>query len=214
MGKNKQIIFAGYAGLLAAVLVGLGECLLHFDALGRFDGGYEFMIGIDSVRTTFGHFIAVLSAPFYIIGYWHLMKMLEPKNDKLSKIAFVVMSYGILIGAVWIGSRANISAIVNSQTIETSLSLISLYELRYENLLQVTRIAALIFSVIFVWIVLSGRSNYPKWVALLNPILMILISFAIWAVFPSVGVYLMPIALNFAFAVLFAVSIYFARKLK
>ena len=214
MGKNKQIIFAGYAGLLAAVLVGLGEFLLHFDALGRFSGSYEFMVGIDSTRTTFGHFIGVLSAPLYIIGYWHLMKMLEPENDKLSKIAFVVMSYGILIGAIWIGSRANISAIVNIQTLETSLSLISLYELRYENLLQVTRIATLIFSVIFVWIVLSGRSHYPKWVALLNPILMILISFSIWAVFPSVGVYLMPIALNVAFVVLFAVSIYFAKKLK
>lgn len=214
MEKNKQIIVAGYIGLVASLLVGLGEFLLHFDALGRFDGGYDFMVGIDSLRTTYGHFIGVLSAPLYIVGFWHLMKMLEPANEKVSKIAFVVMSYGIFIGAVWIGSRANISAIVNLQTTELPLSLISLYDLRYENLLQVTRIAAFIFSIIFVWLVLTGRSNYPKWVALLNPIAMILVSFAIWAVIPSIGVYLMPIALNIAFLVLFIVSLYFAKKLK
>lgn len=214
MEKNKHIIVAGYIGLVASLLVGLGEFLLHFDTLGRFDGGYDFMVGIDSFRTTFGHFIGVLSAPLYIVGFWHLMKMLEPANEKVSKIAFVVMSYGIFIGAIWIGSRANISAIVNLQTTELPLSLISLYDLRYENLLQVTRIAAFIFSIIFVWLVLTGRSNYPKWVALLNPIAMILVSFAIWAVIPSIGVYLMPIALNIAFLVLFIVSLYFAKKLK
>jgi hypothetical protein len=31
---------------------------------------------------------------------------------------------------------------------------------------------------------------------------------------PAVGVYLMPIALNVAFAVLFLLSIYFAQKVK
>jgi hypothetical protein len=43
--------------------------------------------------------------------------MLEPASEKFSKIAFAIMSYGILIGAVWIGSRTNISAIVNDTAI-------------------------------------------------------------------------------------------------
>ena len=49
-----QLTTAGVLGLLAAILVGAGEFLLHFDALGRFAGGsaYEFMRGIDAERTT------------------------------------------------------------------------------------------------------------------------------------------------------------------
>jgi hypothetical protein len=211
-----QISTAGVIGLLAAIMVGAGEFLLHFDALGRFaeGGAYEFMHGIGAQRTTIGHFLGVLSAPLYIIGFWHIMKMLEPANPLASRIAFTIMSYGIIVGAVWIGSRAGISTVVNSTSVTDSVSFISLYELRYENLLQVTRLAVLFFSAIFIWLVLSGRSHYPRWMALFNPILLILASFAIWAAAPTVGVYLMPIALNVAFAVLFILSIYFAQMVK
>jgi len=172
------------------------------------------MLGISAERTTIGHFIGALSAPFYIIGFWHIMKMLEPANPLASRIAFAIMSYGIIVGAVWIGSRAEISTVVNSTSVTDSVSFISLYELRYENLLQVTRLAVLFFSVIFIWLVLSGRSHYPRWMALFNPILLILASFAIWMIAPVVGVYLMPIALNVAFALLFLFSIYHSQKIK
>lgn len=213
---HRQLIIAGVLGLLAAILVGAGEFLLHFDAQGRFaeGGAYKFIRGINENRTTIGHFLSVLSAPLYIIGYWHIMKMLEPANVLASRIAFIVMSYGIIIGAVWLGSRAGISTIVNSTSIVNPIPFISLYELRYENLLQATRIAALVFSVIFIWLVISGRSHYPRWMALLNPIFLILVSFAIWAILPGVGIYLMPIALNVAFALLFLSSIYYSRKIK
>ena len=211
-----QLATTGVIGFLAAILVGAGEFLLHFDALGRFaeGGAYEFMRGINENRTTIGHFLGVLSVPLYIIGFWHLMKMLEPANALASRIAFAIMSYGIIIGAVWIGSRAGISTIINSSSIVNPIAFISLYELRYENLLQVTRIAVLVFSVIFIWLVLSGRSHYPRWMALFNPFFLILASFAIWAVVPVVGIYLMPIALNVAFATLFLFSIYFSQKIK
>jgi hypothetical protein len=214
MKSGSNLAMTGTIGLVAAVLVGMGEFLLHFDALGRFaeGGAYEFMLGISAQRTTIGHFLGVLGAPLYVIGFWHIMKMLEPANSVASRTAFAIMSYGIIVGAVWIGSRAGISTIVNSASLTDPMSFISLYELRYENLLQVTRLAALIFSGIFIWLVLSGRSHYPRWMALLNPILLILASFAIWMIVPAVGVYLMPIALNIAFAVLFLFSIYYSKK--
>lgn len=213
---HRQLITAGVLGLLAAILVGAGEFLLHFDALGRYaaGGAYEFMLGINAERTTIGHFLSVLSVPLYIIGFWHLMKMLEPANALASRIAFAIMSYGIIVAAVWIGSRAGISTIVNSTSMDNPMSFISLYELRYENLLHVTRLAVLFFSVIFIWLVLSGRSHYPRWMALLNPIFLIFVSFAIWAIAPVVGIYLMPIALNVGFALLFLFSIYYSQKVK
>ena len=214
--QSEKITQAGFVGLIAAVLVGTGEFLLHFDILGRFaeGGGYAFMQGISAERSTIGHFIGVLGAPLYIIGFWHVMKMLEPANRLVSRIAFAVMSYGIIIGAVWIGSRANISMLVNDGSIADAHAFISLYELRYENLLQVTRIAALIFSVLYIYLILTGLSYYPRWMALFNPVLLILVSFGIWMLAPAIGVYMMPIALNIAFAVLFLLSILQSKNIK
>ncbi len=211
MTEQRRLILAGVIGLLAALTVGAGEFLLHFDPQGRFEGGYDFMRGLPAARTTLGHFLAVLGAPLYLVGYWHLMKMLEPAHRLLAHIAFAVMSYGIIVGSVWIGSRASISAIVNEPALADPTALVTLYADRYETLLQVTRVAALLFSLIFAGLVLTGRSRYPRWMALFNPLLLILLSFAIWAVLPGVGVYLMPIALNVAFSVLFFLSIHFAK---
>jgi len=48
--------------------------------------------------------------------------------------------------------------------------------------------------------------------AWLNPILLIVASFVVYALAPAFGKYLMPIALNVAFFILFAASITIANK--
>jgi hypothetical protein len=116
------------------------------------------------------------------------------------------MAYGFMIGAVWIGSRANVAFLVNAMSGDALASALGLYELRYESLLTLVRIAVLIFSGIFVWLILSGRSAYPRWMAILNPILLIIASFVVYLLAPGVGKYLMPIALNVAFFIVFSVS--------
>ena len=204
-------VTAGLIGLLGALLTGAGEFILHDDALARFSEN-QFFLGISTERTNWGHFIAVLGAPLYLVGCWHIHLMLRPANPRWSFISFIVMAYGFLVGIVWIGSRASISALINSPTSPEVEQLIALYDLRYETLLQVIRFAVLILSIIFIWLTLTGRSHYPKWMAVLNPMLLIVASFVIYVVAPSLGKYLMPIALNVAFAVFFITSISIARR--
>ncbi len=210
---SKSVIsVTGLIGLLGAVLTGVGEFLLHYDALARFDVEYAFLGGISDQRSSVGHFVAMLGAPLYLIGCWHIRLMLKPASDRWSLVAFFVMAYGFAIGIVWIGSRASISALVNMPVTPDLLHLIDLYDFRYETLLQVTRIAVLALSIIFVALVARGRSHYPRWVALLNPILLIVASFVVYALAPAVGKFLMPIALNVAFFILFLASITIAIK--
>jgi len=209
--KKSIVITTGAIGLLGAMLTGVGEFILHFDALSRFSEN-QFFLGISAERTNWGHFIGVLGAPLYLLGCWHIYLMLRPANPRWSLVAFFVMAYGFVVGIVWIGSRASISALINVPTSPEIERLIALYDLRYETLLQVIRFAVVILSVIFVWLTLTGRSHYPKWMAILNPILLIVASFVIFAIAPELGKYLMPIALNVAFGVFFIASISIARK--
>ena len=210
---SKSVIgVTGLLGLLGAVLTGVGEFLLHFDALARFDVEYAFLVGISEQRSNVGHFVAVLGAPLYLIGCWHIRLMLKPASDRWSLVAFFVTAYGFVVGLVWIGSRASISALVNMPPEMDLTYLTGLYDFRYETLLQVIRIAVLILSIIFVVLVVRGRSHYPRWMAWLNPILLIVASFVVYAFAPAFGKYLMPIALNVAFFILFAASITIANK--
>ncbi|MDF1747080.1 MAG: hypothetical protein P1V19_25535 [Gimesia sp.] len=200
----------GLLGLLAAILVGTGEFLIHFDPLARFsDSSYNFMLDTTETRLTTGHFFAMIGIPFYFIGSWHIYQMLRSASNKLAFTAFLIASYGFIFGAVWMGSRASIGSLAHHAELIKGTDLVSLYQLRYETLLQVIRITTLILSGIYIYLVLTGRTRYPKWMAAVNPIVLILLSFLIFAFNKDIGIYIMPIALNVAFAIFFTCSLLF-----
>jgi len=70
----------------------------------------------------------------------------------------------------------------------------------------------LVISIIYIWLVAKGGSNYPRWMAIANPIVLLLFSFIVYLIAPEIGKYLMPIALNVGFTIFFCLSIYFVRK--
>jgi len=208
-------MFTALIGLIAAALVGTGEYLLHYDAQARFaDGGYDFMQGISASRSTVGHFLGVFGATLYPVGCYHIYQMLRPANQRWAFAAFLVGSFGFMVGVVWIGSRASVSALMQLPASEEIAGLIELYDLRYETLLQVIRFTTLILSGIIVWLCLTGRSYYPKWMAVFNPILLIIANFVLFVVAPSVGKHTMPIALNVAFFIFFTLSLIFAARVQ
>lgn len=111
---HRVLIVTGFAGLLAAILVGVGEYLLHFDPQGRFSAsGYDFMQGIPASRSTLGHFLGVLGATLYPVGCYHIYLMLRPANQQMAFAGFLLAAFGFIVGTVWIGSRASISSLVN-----------------------------------------------------------------------------------------------------
>jgi hypothetical protein len=215
--KERQIILlTGIAGLIAAVLVGAGEFLLHFDPLARYsETSYDFMLAASQERQTLGHFLGVLGAPLYVVGCWHIYLMLKPANQKLALVGFLVSAYGFMIGADWISSRASIGALVQLDASGSSIGrLVELYQVRYESLLTVIRFTTLFLSIIYVYLVLSSRSRYEKWQVVFCPILLLLMNFLIYTISPAVGKYLMPIALNVAFGIFFLMSVLQAQSLR
>ena len=87
---------------------------------------------------------------------------------------------------------------------------LAMYKQRYENLLNFARVGVLAISVILGWLILDGPTPYPWWMAVINPAILIAASFAIWWAVPAVGKFLMPIALNVAFAIFYGLSTLFA----
>lgn len=209
--QHKTILLAtGFIGLAAAILVGAGEFLLHFDPLARYsETHYDFMLATSDAQQTTGHFLGALGAPLYIVGCWHIYLMLKPANKLWALIGFLFGAYGFMIGADWISSRASIGALIHAQERGIVVDdLVALYQLRYETLLTVTRLTTLMISAIYIFLVITGRSYYQKWQAVMSPIVLLLLSFLTYLVVPSVGKYMMPIALNIGFGLFFIMSIF------
>ena len=214
--EKKIIIITGFLGLMAAILTGTGEFLLHYDPAARYsETGYEFMLAASDERQTMGHFFGVLGAPLYVVGCWHIYLMLKPAGQNLAFTAFILGAYGFMVGSDWISSRASIGALIHLQQTGINVDeLIALYQLRYETLLTIIRVTTLTLSIIFIGLVLTGRSHYQKWHAIFNPIVLLIGSFVVYFFAPEIGKYIMPIALNVAFGIFFIISMIQVRKIR
>lgn len=213
--SQRAVFAAGLVGLLASVLVGTAEFALHFTPTLDYGGPqYEFFLTAGPGRLNYGHFMAIFSAPLYFIGYWHLFQNLKPAPEKARLALMALGIYSFAVGAVWIGSRVYPAILiqarevaVNDAACEQIDGLLKQASFFNETILIGLRIGVLGLSAIFVWIVATGRSCYPRWFAAMNPILLVIACFIIYAVVPAIGGYLMPIAMNVAHFVLFGVSL-------
>ena len=218
--SEKAIFAAGLLGLLGAVLVGSAEFSLHFTPTLDYGGPeYEFFLGTSAARLDYGHFVAIFSAPLYYAGYWHLFQRLKPAPEKARVLLMVLGIYSFAIGSVWIGSRVYPAILIQAlgaTTNEPARALITELLARAsfynETILVGLRLGVLGLSGVFIWIVATGRSQYPRWFAMLNPIFLVIVCFLIYFMIPAIGGYLMPIAMNVAHFVLFGVSLLLMKR--
>lgn len=211
MAHRDPVLLAGVLATLGVFAVGVGEFALHFSASG-YEGAAEFrfLLHVPGWRLTFGHFLGVLCAPLYFLGYWHVYKALRPaaRPARLALLGAAIYTFGI--ANVWLGSRAGLARLVQAQAEgvapEQFAGLLDAYNLYSESLIQVVRVGVLLISGLFVALVARGRTSYPRWMAAANPILLLALVFASYFALPAVGGYLVPTAMNVAHVLFFGLS--------
>lgn len=208
---------AGWAGLLGALLVGLGEFWLHFAPSGGIEDvtDYLYFNEVTPEHLSRGHFLAVLSAPLYLLGYWFLSKHLEPAHKIASKAFFLIGAYAFIVGTAWIGQRFFLGAAVHEISAGTNIkNLLTLFSNHNEPLVNVLRLAMVLVSLIWVWLVLSGRSNFPKWLAIFSPVFLLAFMFGLYFLKTRLGLYVFPAAMNAAHFILFGLALIATRNVK
>ncbi len=214
--NKREIMLMGYAGLTAALLVGIGEFALQFNLEGGYEAAdYAFFGRVPIERLTFGHFLAVLSAPLYVAGYWHFFKMLEPAGRRLAGLVFILGAYSFIIGTAWISQRIFLGLTVHEIQAGADLSsLLAAFSERNEPFVNVLRVSMLLISLIWIYLILfTGRTHYPRWMGVFSPFALLASIFALYFAIPAFGVYILPIAMNATHFILFALSLRAASKL-
>ena len=210
---TKKLYIFGILGLIATIGVGTGEFLLHYSPNGvGYDGNnFEFFNQIKLSRLTLGHFIAISFTPFYIAGYYHLYLIFKEHNPKIAMAIFTLGIIAFMIGGMWISSRAQLGYLVHKITEfpnDTVLkSLIKVYKNHAEILVKSLRIWIAAISVLFVIPIIKGETFYPKWMALFNPLFILLTILGIYKIAPQIGYVIGPIAMNVVHFIIFALSL-------
>jgi len=162
---------------------------------------------------SFGHFIAVLSAPLYMLGYWHLSKKLEPAGPKQAKLFFLIGAYAFAVGTAWIGQRFFLATTVHEIAAGNDLKgLLTTFSEHNEPFVNVLRLAMLLVSILWIKLILTGKTAFPKWMAIFSPIVLLAIMFALYFFKTPIGIYVFPVAMNATHFIIFALAMITARK--
>ena len=219
---DNWLLVTGLLGLFGALMVGIGEFFLLYSPDGGHGiaEGYRNFLHRTPAQLTLGFYISAFTAPLYILGYWHVVNMLKLTKSWFRWVIMGVAVFGFMSGLSWLLTNAYLGIIVQTIAATDGAVAAAMTELLAKvdalslPLLQVVRGTVMILSVFFVYFVLKGDTHYPKWMALFNPFVLILLVFSSILVIPEVAKYFVPEALNVAHFVFFATSSYFACHVK
>jgi len=201
----------GLIGIIGAFIVGIGEFYLHFSKqVLAISESYGFFQYVSTEHLYLGHFIAIIGIPMYFVGYIHIYLMLKSGNKNLAKLIIFLGFVAFSVGGVWVGSRAFLGNIVHFKDqipINTYKAILDNYTNLLESLVNVLRIVILLLSIFFTTAILIGNTFYQKWMALFNP-LVILLLFLSTLLIPSLGKFIVPILMNITHFVWFGLSLY------
>lgn len=200
-----------YLGLVGAIIVGIGEYMLHFNPI-KIAGEIEMLYDVPLGRARIGHFFAIFGVPLYFAGYYGLLKLFKSSHELYAKCLFIAGILSFTVGGFWITSRYLGAVILqkslNSQSFEY---LYQQYDESYQVLVWGLRLLVLLLSIFYVLNILKNKIGIPKWLAIFNPIVLLVLIFttAIWA--QPISLHLVPIAMNATHVIFFILLLKYSK---
>ena len=133
----------------------------------------------------------------------------------MARIGLAIGFIAFAVGGIWIGSRASIGNIVHLKEVMNPLTyqnLLAHYTDHMEVLVEILRIVIASLSVVFAIAILKGGTYYKKWMAIFNPIVILILLVVIGKLIPSIGKHMLPILMNVTHFILFGLSLYQLNK--
>ena len=191
--SNKQLLLIG---IIASVIVGIGEYLLHYLPTGP-GGEISMLQDVPLSRASKGHFLVVFGAPLYFAGYYGLKNIFKETSPLLARLLFIAGVLSFSVGGVWVSSRYFAAEVLQRSlgTVDHAFYLQS-YEEHYQVLVWALRVLVATVSVLYVILILKNKQGFSKWLAIFNPIILLIIVISSLFWFKLLGNHLAPIAMN------------------
>jgi hypothetical protein len=207
--KTTSVRILGLLGLGAALLMFVGDMCLY----GHFGSGGEAISKIvianeSDTRIVIGGFIGPIAALLYCVGFLSVYFMISPRSRMLAVViaggAAAMMVIGGTYHAMWSIRAFLIKAGLSSGDYQGLYTQIRDYMSLFYNTMFA---GAEVVSLLLLYVVLSGRSLYPKWSVVVNPGILFLLRPLADLIPAPLGAIITGGYLNLVFVIFFTVSV-------
>lgn len=214
--KKNIILTLSILGMISVLITIISDFIL----IGKPSNAYSFLkYGTESMwdiapwRITIGTFLGVVALPFQLLGLIPAYYALKPAGRVLPKIAIITNAHTLLMGVAFHISYAYIGSawrIYHQNDVQNKITLemVDRFDF-YWRILMVILVSELLFSsILYVLIILKGKSLFPKWMAIFNPLAIVFFTFPLVFAIPApIGGYIAPAYLNLSTLVFFTLTL-------
>jgi hypothetical protein len=188
--------------------------------LARPVSGREFVqLGIGNLallpegRIITGAVLGAACCTLYVPGFWHVAQAVAAAGQRRAFAMYCLFSATAMLGSAFHAAHGFVGIAIRTEPFARSPPFASpafmSFELLMNWLASLSALALLGGSVLFVLLVASGTSQYPRWFAVCSPFVLVFgIAGLGWISPAPVGGYLWPLCFNLGMAVFFALSLF------
>ncbi len=172
---KRKIMLTGIIGILAGILMYLGDMFLYFttDYIESFQKDIvQVMRDVSIRRLQIGGLLGPGSAFLYMIVFYHIYLMIKPEYEKTAKFLFALLVFGIIYGAAFHSHFA----IMGFTSKFHNMELLELIEGFSIMTVAFMFIVDTIAYLLLVYLILTKKTFYPRWIALFSPIVLFSLS--------------------------------------
>lgn len=211
----KISLVCGLVGIIAVILT----ITCDFVLIGRPNSTYSFlklgtesMHGLSQWRIFLGTFLGIIVLPLQIAGLIPVYYGLRSAGKIKSLIAVIIIGHAAVIASAFHISYAFIASgwklyhTIGSENI-AALEMISSFDLYWKTTIIIMAVDIILSSILYILLIMSKNTLYPKWMALLNPASIFLYTFIMILPIPNpIGGFVAPAFLNLSTLVFFTFS--------
>jgi len=192
----------GLAALLGAFLYAIGDVLLLAGKVSLDDypklkpfakllSGAELMVTLPPNRMIWGALLGVFATPLVLLGIWQVYQGLGATQDWVVLATVGLFGIGSVVGAFVHGTFYFMGEYIHAlnKVEEASQSIIVSMIERHRKVLIISYAPVLILiviaSILFSVLVASGKTEFPVWIAAINPLTMTIAWLVIKRILPQ-----------------------------
>lgn len=204
-GKANKVVKWGVLGIVAAVITIISDIVLLGRPIGTlsfFKLGTECMAALKNIRIAIGTIVGVIALPFQIAGLVPVYYGLKPVCKKTALSVCIIYAHAISMGIAFHASYAYIAGVwklfyAAEQDIVLVFKLLEKFNSYWQIIIMIMATELILGSLIFIRMILSGKTYFPKWTALFNPLFVVIAMFPALLIIPApVGGFIAPAYLN------------------
>lgn len=213
--KEDIVLILGLAGIIAALFTSVSDLIL----LGRSDNAYSFFkLGTESMadiaqwRINAGVFLGVIMLPFQIAGLIPVYIGLKPSGRVMPLIVVIANAHTLIMGVAFHISYAFIGSgwklhYATEPGNKILSEIIKRFDFYWKVIIIIMLTEVLFSSIIYISTIMTGKTFYPKWMALFNPLCVVLFMYPIILSIPApIGGFVAPAYLNISTMVFLSIS--------